>query len=222
MIKEKTVSLVIPCHNEESGLRKLLPFIPKEIDEVIVIDNNSTDQTAEVAKSHGAKVVTERVPGYGSAYKAGLSAVSGEIIATMDGDGQYPPEELARLIEHLINNNLDFLSACRFPLMSGSMNFTRRTGNFLLTTASRMLFGFKIKDTQSGMWIFKRSILDSVKPKENGMAFSEEIKIKTILQGYKFGEERINYKERVGPSKLLPFRDGLQNLLYLIKLRFSC
>lgn len=221
MILGKTVSLVIPCHNEEEGLRKILPLIPKEIDEVIIVDNNSKDATAEVARQNGAVVVTEKKPGYGSAYKAGFKAVKNEIIATMDGDGQYPTEELLRLITKVIEKNIDFLSACRFPLKGVVMNRTRQIGNFLLTSSSRLLFNYKIKDTQSGMWIFKKSILEKVKPQDDGMPFSEEIKIKTIMAGYTFDEEWIDYKERIGPSKLLPLQDGWNNLIFLLKLRFS-
>jgi hypothetical protein len=221
MISGHTVSLVIPCHNEAEGLKHLLPTIPKSVDEVIVVDNNSTDGTAAIARQYGAKVITETKPGYGHAYQAGLPAATQSIIVTMDGDGQYPVAAIELLVTALITKNLDFISASRFPMPPGIMTFTRRLGNFLLTTTAQILFGIPVKDTQSGMWIFWQHHLATIGAREGGMAFSEEIKMKAILQHLKFGEEHISYLPRVGASKLLPLKDGWENLAYLCKLRWE-
>src|ERR1043166_8378340 len=86
------MSLVIPCYNEEEGVREVIGRCPREIDEIVVVDNNSTDRTAEVARSLGAVVVSDRKPGYGAAYKAGLRAATGDVVVTLEGDGTYPPE----------------------------------------------------------------------------------------------------------------------------------
>src|SRR2546425_2367031 len=110
------ISVVIPCYNEEQGVREVIRRMPPAVDEIVVVDNNCTDRTAEVARSLGAKVVTERTPGYGAAYKAGLKAASGHIVVTLDGDGSYPPEEIPRLVSSLEDRGWDFLSASRFPL----------------------------------------------------------------------------------------------------------
>ena len=88
------LSLVIPCYNEEDGVREVIGRCPKELDEIVVVDNNCTDRTAEVARSLGAVVVSEKRPGYGAAYKAGLRAATGDVIITLDGDGTYPPEAI--------------------------------------------------------------------------------------------------------------------------------
>ncbi|MDP3685499.1 MAG: glycosyltransferase family 2 protein [bacterium] len=221
MIEGKTIAVVIPCHNEEAGLRRLLQRLPAEIDEIVIVDNNSTDQTASVARTFGARVITEKKPGYGWAYQAGLSAATVEIIATLDGDAQYPVEEVPRLVRAFLDRRLDFLSGCRFPLRSRAMPFTRRLGNMLLTTAAYILFGVRIRDTQSGMWVFHRTLYFAIQPREPGMAFSEEFKIKVIRAGLRFGEEHISYYPRVGASKLLPLRDGWDNLVYLVRLRFT-
>ena len=221
MISGQSVSVVIPCHNEAEGLKHLLPNIPKSVDEIIVVDNNSTDGTAEIAKQYGAKVVSETKPGYGHAYQAGLPAATKDIIVTMDGDGQYPTAAIELLVSALITKNLDFISASRFPMPPGIMTPTRLLGNFLLTTAAQILFGLPVKDTQSGMWIFWRRHLSTINAHEGSMAFSEEIKMKAILAKLKFGEEHISYLPRVGASKLLPLKDGWENLAYLFKLRFK-
>ncbi len=102
------------------------------------------------------------------------------------------------------------------------MNFSNKIGNGLLTFASLMLFMRGIKDSQSGMWIFKSSIYPLLDPKSDGMPFSEEIKIAAIRQPeVRFDECHINYHPRIGEVKLDKWRDGFRNLLYLIKLRFT-
>src|SRR5262245_28489923 len=116
MHRDLTLSVVIPCHNEEQGVRDVLDRMPSAADEVVVVDNNCTDRTAEVARGRGAVVVSEKRPGYGAAYKAGFAAATRDVIVTLDGDGTYPPEEIPRLVDTLVDRGWDFLSACRFPL----------------------------------------------------------------------------------------------------------
>ncbi len=222
MYRDKTVSVVIPCYNEEEGIRYVLNALPPLVDEVVVVDNNCTDSTAEVAESLGAKVVQERTPGYGAAYKRGLREPVSDIVVTMDGDATYPPEAITELIDVLLDKNLDFISAARFPLSdSKAMSFTNRLGNFVLTLGTRVLFFKSVKDSQSGMWVFKRHALKHLRLESDGMAFSEEIKIEAIRSRHvKFAEHHIKYGDRIGTIKLQKWRDGFSNLLYLLKLRF--
>lgn len=219
MINGESVGLVIPCYNEEAGLRGLLSQVPAEIDDVMVVDNNSTDATAMVAAQFGVRVVHEIRPGYGQAYQAGLRHIQTDIVVTLDGDGQYPINEVPRLVRFFQDQKLEFLSACRFPLTSSSMSYTRRLGNWGLTTTTRWLFGVPIRDSQSGMWVFRRQLLERVHPRQPGMAFSEEFKVKVILAGLRFGETHIPYYERAGHSKLATFKDGWANMRYLWQLR---
>ena len=85
MHRDLRLSVVIPCYNEEDGVREVIGRIPKFVDEIVVVDNNCTDRTAEVATSLGARVVFEKRAGYGAAYKAGLAAATGDVVITMDG-----------------------------------------------------------------------------------------------------------------------------------------
>ncbi|MGD1047836.1 MAG: glycosyltransferase family 2 protein [Candidatus Krumholzibacteriaceae bacterium] len=221
MYRERTISIVIPCYNEEQGLARVIPSLPKSVDEIIVVDNNSTDRTAEVARGLGAKVVFEKRKGYGAAYKAGLAAVTGDITVTMDGDGTYPADQIEECVGYLLDRNLDFVSASRFPLEDAhAMNFSNKVGNAVLTCATLVLFMRGIKDSQSGMWIFRSALYRELAPESDGMPFSEEIKIKAIRRrGVKFEEYHIRYHPRIGEVKLEKWRDGFRNLSYLVKLR---
>jgi len=221
MFRGKTISAVIPCYNEEEGLACVIPSLPKSVDEIIVADNNSTDRSAEVARGLGAKVVFEAKRGYGAAYKAGLAAVTGDITVTMDGDGTYPADQIEECVGYLLDRNLDFVNASRFPLEdAGAMNSSNKVGNAILTFATLVFFMRGIKDSQSGMWIFRSALYPELAPNSDGMPFSEEIKIMAIRNPrVRFDEYHIRYHRRIGEAKLEKWRDGFRNLLYLVKLR---
>jgi glycosyltransferase involved in cell wall biosynthesis len=217
-----SIGVVIPCYNEEEGVREVIGRMPSVVDEVVVVDNNCTDRTAEVAASLGARVVPAKTPGYGAAYKAGLRAVRSDIVVTLDGDGTYPPEEISRLVQTLLDQRLDFLSASRFPLADPrAMGFSNRVGNQVLTVAAALLFFKPIRDSQSGMWVFRRTALERLRLTSDGMAFSEEIKLEAVLRGLRFGEAHIPYGARIGEVKLQKWRDGWSNLLFLVRKRFE-
>ena len=222
MLQNLKISLVIPCYNEEDGVREVIERCPEGIDEIVVVDNNCTDRTAEVARSLGAVVVSEKTPGYGAAYKAGMRAATGDLIVTLDGDGTYPPESIPALVDTLVAKRWDFLSACRFPLADkAAMGLTNQIGNMVLTVTAMLLFFTPIKDSQSGMWVFKRSLLEKMKVTSDGMPFSQEIKLEAILRGFRFGETHIAYGARIGEVKLQKWRDGWLNLTFLFRKRFG-
>ena len=216
------LSVVIPCYNEEDGVREVIGRMPKAVDEIVVVDNNCTDRTAEVARSLGAVVVAVKTPGYGAAYKGGLKAATGDVIITLDGDGTYPPEDIPRLVDIMVDKRWDFLSASRFPLVDPkAMGLTNRLGNWVLTAAAMVLFFKPIRDSQSGMWVFKRSLLEKLKLTSDGMPFSQEIKLEALLRGFRFGEAHIPYGARIGEVKLQKWRDGWLNLSFLVTKRFG-
>jgi hypothetical protein len=222
MHRNLSISVVIPCYNEEDGVREVIGRMPPAVDEVVVVDNNCTDRTAEVARGLGAVVVAEKVPGYGAAYKAGLKGATRDVIVTLDGDGTYPPEEIPRLVDELVDRGWDFLSASRFPLTDRqAMQLSNRLGNWVLTVAAAILFFKPIRDSQSGMWVFKRTALARMRLTSDGMPFSEEIKLEALLRGLKFGEGHIPYGARIGEVKLQKWRDGWYNLAFLVRKRFG-
>jgi glycosyltransferase involved in cell wall biosynthesis len=223
MYKDRRITVVIPCLNEEEGIRQVLQDLPPFVDEIIVVDNNSTDRTAEIAKSMGAIVIKEINRGYGRAYKKGFSFASGDIIVTLDGDHSYPVDALSYLIEAFLHCKVGFLSASRFPTLDrNAMSLKHRIGNRLLSLTMSLLFFRWVNDSQSGMWVLRRSALEKMKLRSDGMAFSEEIKIEAIRnKQIGFREMFINYSQRVGEIKLQPWRDGFKNIAFLFKKRLS-
>ncbi len=222
MYKGQSITVIIPCLNEEQGIESVLRAMPEFVDEVIVVDNNSTDRTSEVAASLGAKVIREAVRGYGRSYKRGFAMASGDLIVTLDGDHSYPVDALSYLVEAFLHLEVDFLNASRFPVRDGrAMSFRNKIGNIIQSLVMSVLFFRWVRDSQSGMWVFRRSILKDMKLESDSMAFSEEIKTEAIRNpGIRFGEISILYSSRLGETKLNPWRDGIHNLLFLAKKRF--
>ena len=223
MYKGRRITIVIPCLNEEKGIVEVLSRIPPLVDEVIVVDNDSTDRTAEFARSHGARVIHEKVRGYGRAYKTGLLQAQGDVIVTLDGDHSYPVDAISYLLESFLHSGVRFLSASRFPVRNkGAMSPKHRIGNRLLSIAMSLLYFRWVRDSQSGMWVFDRNSLREMDLVSDGMAFSEEIKIEAICKkqiGFK--EIYVDYSSRMGEIKLRPWRDGLRNLFFLVRKRFG-
>jgi dolichol-phosphate hexosyltransferase len=223
MYKGQSITVIIPCLNEEQGIEKVLRRLPNFVDQTIVVDNGSTDRTSDVARSLGAEVIREDVRGYGRAYKRGFAAATSDIIVTLDGDHSYPADALAYLLEAFLHLDVDFLNTSRFPVRDReAMSFKHMFGNLVLSLAMSVLYYRWVRDSQSGMWVFRRSILKHMRLVSDGMAFSEEIKIEALKSSrIRFVEISIQYTSRLGEIKLNPWRDGFNNLWFLLKKRFS-
>ncbi|MDA2933637.1 glycosyltransferase family 2 protein [Acidobacteria bacterium AH-259-D05] len=222
MYRDHKITVVIPCLNEAEGIQQVLDQVPKFVDEVIVVDNDSTDGTADVARKMGARVIQETVRGYGRAYKTGLLHAQGDIIVTLDGDRSYPVDALSYLLEALLNSKVGFISASRFPIQNPeSMSFKNMVGNKVLSLIMSILYFRWVRDSQSGMWIFYKDALKKMNLHNDEMAFSEEIKIEALCNPQiGLHEIPINFSNRAGEQKLRPWTDGWNNLIFLFKKRF--
>jgi len=219
------VSVIIPTMNEERGIGLVINEIKNALDgkrayEIIVVDTDSRDLTRDIAAGHGAVVVDEPRRGYGRAYKTGFDKATGEIIATLDADMTYPAAEIPKLADLLEEKSLDFITTNRFAGMErGAMPAKHRFGNWVLSTTARILFRVKIRDSQSGMWVFRKDALANLELVSDGMSMSEELKIEAFRK-LKAAEVPITYKPRIGEAKLRSWKDGISNLRYLFKKRF--
>ncbi len=223
MYKNHRISLVMPCYNEENGLREVFRDQPEFLDEVIVVDNNCTDCSADVAREFGATVVFERKQGYGAAYKAGLRRATGDIIVTMDSDGTYPRNFIPILLDVMIDEGYDFITCDRTGHKDKPSNWLRVFGNDVLNWFILGLFWVHIRDSQSGMWVFRRCVLPHLNLTSDDMAFSEEIKLEAMSKKklIRSKELPIYYKERYGTSKLNIWRHGFANLFFLFAKRLG-
>jgi dolichol-phosphate hexosyltransferase len=237
-------SFVVPTLNEERSIGDVLRRFRRAAEEanrtlfrddpvvweVVVVDGASTDRTPEIAEAEGARVLVERRRGYGRAYKTGFRETTGELIATSDGDGTYPVETIPAAVRRLLDEGFDFLSGDRMSQVTRrSMTTEHRIGNGVLNLFLRIAYhrylgrlpGGTLSDSQSGFWVFRRAVLDRVHLTSDGMAFSEELKVETVVRGLRFVEVPIAYGERATPPKLQSGRDGIRNLLFLATKRFA-
>ena len=218
------ISVIIPTMNEEESIGQVIDSVHQALKgreyEILVVDTSSKDRTREIAADKGALVVEEPRRGYGRAYKTGFERSRGDVIVTLDADCTYPAEDIPRLYGMLDEKGLEFITTNRFAqLEEGAMTAKHRLGNFALTFISNMFFHVRIKDSQSGMWVFRREILDRLVLSDDGMPMSEEIKIEAFRKA-KSLEVPIVYRRRVGEVKLSSWKDGWKNMKFLFKKRF--
>ncbi|WP_411149785.1 glycosyltransferase family 2 protein [Streptomyces sp. A30] len=224
-----TLSIVIPALNEAENLPHVFATIPLEEltqqgwgVEVVIADNGSTDGTAEIAASYGARVVHQPLRGYGNAYKAGIAAARGEVIATGDADCTYPFDDLPRLLSIVDEKRVEFLNTNRLGRENReAMKPSHTVANHALSLISRKLFKSQMRDSQSGMWVFRRYIWESLKVTSDGMGFSQEIKNAAVREGFRCLEVPIEYRPRGGEVKLNAVSDGVSNLAQLFRHRLK-
>jgi glycosyltransferase involved in cell wall biosynthesis len=220
------VSVVIPTMNEEASIGKVLEevrasFAGRDL-EILIVDTNSKDRTREIATGKGARVVPEPRRGYGRAYKTGFAAARGKYVAALDADLTYPADRFPDFLAALDADRADFVSGERISrLRESAMTGMHRVGNKILNTTFRLLFRSRVRDSQSGMWAFRRDILPRLRLVHDGMAFSEELKLEVIRAGFRFLEIPIDYRPRVGNKKIRSVSDATQNLVWLVRKRFG-
>ncbi len=219
--EEIRVTVIIPTLNEAEGIGEVIGAIPAmEGREVLVVDTSSRDGTQVIARRLGAVVVDEPRRGYGRAYKTGFEKARGTVVVTLDGDGTYPAEEIPRLVAFLHSEGLDFITCDRLGRITPeAMSGKHRFGNWVLTTALRVLHRVRIRDSQSGMWIIRRSILPELELTDDGMPLSEELKLEAYKKGFRCAELPIEYRIRKGKVKLASWSDGWKNLKFLFRKR---
>jgi glycosyltransferase involved in cell wall biosynthesis len=172
----------------------LLPRVPDTY-RVIVVDNGSTDDTAAVARRHGATVVTESRPGYGAAVNAGLEAATAEYVAFMDGDGSFDPDELARLLDDVRDGRADLAVGRRRPATSGVWPWHARAGNALVVAWLRHRIGMPAHDI-APMRVARRQALLDLGVRDRAFGYPVELLQRAVAAQWRFAEHDVTYHPR--------------------------
>jgi hypothetical protein len=222
--RDVELSIVIPCLNEERAIATVVAEARAAIDqlgiagEIIVVDNASEDRSAELARAAGATVVDESRRGYGSAYLAGLAAARGRYVLMADADGTYPLELTGQFVEKL-RHGADMVLGSRFKgrIEPGAMPWPNRyIGNPILTGMLNLLFRSGVSDAHCGMRAFRRDLLRSLDLSATGMEFASEMLIKAGKRGLRVEEVPIDYRARVGDSKLSRTSDAWRHIRFML------
>lgn len=216
-----TVSIVIPAFNEQDGIvqivervRAVAPALAAQNTELelLVVDDGSRDRTAALA----AQCVNTRVirhtlnRGYGAALKTGFRHAGGEYVGFLDADGTYPPEAFPELCRVLETQNADIVVGSRMSGASSQMPVMRRIGNLVFAGMLSVLSGVRVRDSASGMRVFRREILPRIYPLPDGLNLTPAMTTRALHEDLKIVEVPIAYSERIGRSKLSVVRDGMR------------
>jgi len=202
------IKVIIPAFNEEASIGKVISEIPDLVSEIIVVNNNSTDQTENVAKMAGATVLREPQRGYGYACLKGLEYIASQeikpdIVVFLDGDYSDFPEELHKIVDPIINNNMDLVIGSRVKRWreKGSMTFPQVFGNWLATSLMKLFFYAKFTDLGPFRAIKYKKLL-SLQMQDKTYGWTVEMQLKAIKQKLTYIEVPVHYKNRIGTSKV--------------------
>lgn len=198
------VSVVIPALNEAQAIEKVLAAVPAWVDEIVVADNGSTDNTAELARASGARIVSEPEKGYGAACQAGLGAVSApDVIVFLDADFSDHPDEMHRLVDPITRGEADLVIGSRVlgNAEAGALTPQQRFGNWLATRLIRLIWGQRFTDLGPFRAI-RRSSLDELQMTDRDFGWTVEMQIKAAQKGLRCREQPVSYRRRIGHSKI--------------------
>jgi glycosyltransferase involved in cell wall biosynthesis len=218
--QQPKVTVIFPCLNEEESIATVIAEAREALEaasldgEILVSDNGSTDRSVEIALAEGVRVISASPKGYGSAYLCGIASAKGEILVMADADMTYP-----------LNRIGDFVKACETSEMAIGIRETkadnmptlnRLVGNPVLSGLARFLFSATVKDFHCGMRAIRRDVAERLGMKTTGMEFASEMVILALQSGLTIEEIPIEYRERVGESKLNRWEDGWRHVKFLL------
>jgi glycosyltransferase involved in cell wall biosynthesis len=202
------INVIIPAFNEEDSIAHVIKEIPDIVAEVIVVNNNSTDQTENVAKNAGATVLKEERKGYGYACLKGMEYIASkdlkpDIIVFLDGDYSDYPAELVHIVAPIIEQDIDLVIGSRVKHLreSGSMTFPQIFGNWLATGLMKLFFGAKFTDLGPFRAIKYNKLL-SLNMVDKTYGWTVEMQLKVLKKRYSYTEIPVHYKNRIGVSKV--------------------
>tara|TARA_R110002126_G_C10490437_1_gene503702 strand:- start:10268 stop:10963 length:696 start_codon:yes stop_codon:yes gene_type:complete len=205
---EPIIKVIIPAYNEQDSIGNVIRDIPNIVNEVIVISNNSTDNTEQNAKNAGATVLKEQRKGYGYACLKGMDYIRNQekkpdIIVFLDGDYSDYPEQLTEIVAPIINQNIDFVVGARVQELRevGSMTPQQVFGNWLATFLMKLFFGAKFSDLGPFRAIKYNKLL-ALQMEDKTYGWTVEMQLKVLKQKMSYLEIPVKYRNRIGVSKV--------------------
>jgi len=226
----KRITAIIPCYNEEAGIRQVIRAFPRErlnhlgyALDILVVDNNSSDNTARVARRAGARVLTEKRQGKGYAIRTGMSKIHRDCdyVVMLDGDDTYRAEEIIRLVEPLNSRFCDVVIGSRLggKITDGTMSWFNLLGNWIFSHMVRYFYRVNVTDVLTGYFAWNRPVVEELWPhlQSDGFAIEMEMITKMARLGFEIYCVPITYSLRSGESSLRPIHDGWRILTMFVQ-----
>ncbi len=226
---QSSVDIVIPALNEASTIGLVLAEIPfRRIESMgirvraVVVDNGSSDGTAQIAIAGGAEVIFEPMRGKGNAMRRAFRETRADFVVMLDGDNTYPAEHIPDMLEALRDGH-DVVVGSRLKGIRapGSISAMNVVGNYLLTALACILFGRRTSDLCTGYWAFRGEVLPQLRLTAAGFNLEAELFSEVVRHKLRMGEVPVNYRRRPTPTKLRSLRDGARIARMLLRKRFS-
>lgn len=227
-MQDVTLSIVIPCYNEKASIRTIVDKVreaPVAHKEIIIVDDCSTDGTSEVLDTEIAPLVSKVIHqkqngGKGAALHTGFAAATGNIVIIQDADMEYDPNEYARVIEPICNDEADVVYGSRFAETKRYDDAYKQNiaANLFLTRLSNLFTGLKLTDMETCYKAFRREIIQSIQLKEKRFGFEPEITAKLASRKVRMAEVPISYYPRkVEEGKKINWKDGVRAIYCIVK-----
>lgn len=228
MMKNKTLSIVIPCYNEENSILDLVKKVlesPVENKEIIVVDDCSKDNTRTILEKDVKPLVSQIVyhdvnKGKGAALRTGFAHATGDAVIVQDADLEYDPNEYPLVVEKIFNGEAEVVYGSRYLNQKRKGYLANRVANWFLTTLSNLFTGEKLTDMETCYKCFKREVIQSIDLKEDRFGFEPEVTAKIAKKGIRIKEVPISYYPRTNEEgKKIGFKDGLRAIYCILKYR---
>jgi dolichol-phosphate hexosyltransferase len=227
-VQHHTVDVIIPALNEAATIGLVLDEIPYEHlsahgfeARAVVVDNGSTDGTADVVRERGALVLHEPRRGKGNAMRCGFQASRADFVVMLDGDATYPAVHIPEMLELLVGGcDVVVGSRLRGTRAPGSISRINVVGNRMLTWLACVLYGRRISDLCTGYWAFRGAVLPELQLSAVGFNLEAELFSEVVRHGLRLGEIPVHYRRRPTPTKLRALRDGVRIARMLFRKRF--
>lgn len=205
MGRRMRTAVIIPALNEEAAIGRVVSAVPRDlVGEILVVDNGSTDRTAQAAQAAGARVVHEPVPGYGAACLAGVKAArNAEVVVFLDGDGGDDPSEIPAVLRPILDGRAELVIGSRLPRLSepGALTAHQRLGNRLVTSMVRLLYGLRLSDIGPFRAI-RAEVLGDLRMEHKTYGWPVEMIVKATKKGYRVVGVPVSCRKRIGRSKV--------------------